>query len=242
MTDEYAKAAQEVAKASGKAIDAAKASGGFLARILEGPLTELAGKWQDSIKARRIENLLEIEHRLRKKAQEMGVNWKPGAIPLAIEVPWIEAASLVEEPDLQETWANLLLNYADKKAGIAQRATFVHLLREMTSLEVHVLDVVYTTKPLGTRQGVLTGGLPNTSIREGPDGERSMTPSEPTPEVSLALSNLIRLGCLVSGSMWDGGEMLSVVYETFLGREFVAACKRKPPARRKQKLARKQRN
>ena len=70
MSDEEAKAAQEVAKAAGKAIDAADKAGGFFARVFGQPIEDTVGVfWGDPIRTRRFERRIDLALRAQK-------NWK----------------------------------------------------------------------------------------------------------------------------------------------------------------------
>lgn len=70
MERETAKAAQEVAKTAGRAIDAAEKLGGFLRKVVGGALIELGGTlqdWstlQDWTRYIRYKNLLSIQDRV----------------------------------------------------------------------------------------------------------------------------------------------------------------------------------
>lgn len=51
ITGEEGKAVQEVAKATGKAIDAGREMGGFIAKYLGAPLDQAMGIWTDKLKS-----------------------------------------------------------------------------------------------------------------------------------------------------------------------------------------------
>ncbi len=106
--NEEAKAVQEVAKTTGKAIDAASRAGAFLSEFIREPLRERIGIITDNLKHRRWENMLDLQIRALRKLAELGIDPKPGRIPLDIGVPLLEAASLVEADDLRDRWANSL--------------------------------------------------------------------------------------------------------------------------------------
>lgn len=224
MSDEIAKAAQEVAKATGKAIDVVKASGSFVASILQKPLTELSGVLTDKIKAWRFENMLKIQDAAAKLVAQRGDSFLMRPVPLSLSVPLVEAASLVEDEFLQERWAALLVNFADEGSAVAPARSFVGFLSEMSSLEVRILETIYASESVNAAS-VLTGGLPEHAYREGPDGSRFKEETQPSDEVALALSNLVRLGCLTCGFSWNGAQILDSVNETVLGRAFVTACR-----------------
>jgi hypothetical protein len=112
-SDENAKAVQEVAKATGKAIDAAEKAGGFFSRVFGQPIEDTVGRfWGDPIRAARIENGIALSLRVQKKLTENGVeNIEP--IELSVGVPLIEAATLETDTLLKEMWSNLLASAID---------------------------------------------------------------------------------------------------------------------------------
>lgn len=223
MNDE-AKATKALADTMGKAIDAARDAGGFIGELIKEPLRERVGIWTDNLKVRRWENQLALVERARKKIAELGSDVQWQSIPMRIGVPLLEAASLSEEADLQEKWVNLILNYGNARSGIPLQKSFISILGELTPLEAVILDAIYSA-PRSSTGGILTGKLPAIAVREDSDELKQLPrPPDPTPEVALALGNLLRLGCISAATTWGGGELLGVVYETNLGRELVRAC------------------
>jgi hypothetical protein len=225
--DETAKAVQELAKATGKAIDASEHLGGFVAQFIRAPLQEMAGIWTDSLRYRRWENQLVLQQKARQKLEELGgveaVSWRE--VPMRLQVPLLEAASLIEEDELRDLWANLLLNFGNASSGVSMERSFISVLRELSPFEAAILERVFSIERTGP-EGVLAAGLPDVAELEKPGGG---PPSDPSPEVALALSNLVRLGCLSSAAAWDGGEFLKVVFGTTFGRELVRACRLQTP-------------
>jgi hypothetical protein len=220
--DNTGKATEEVAKTIGKGIDASRDLGGFVARFITAPLDEIAGKWTDDLKFKRWENQLALHEKAKRKLKELGgvdaVQWRE--VPMRLQVPLLEAASITEEDDIRERWANLLLNFANEESGISMERSFISVLRELSPLEAVILDRIYATKRTDS-EGVLTAGLPDTAERETPG--RGVA-DDPSPEIAFAVSNLIRLGCLISAAVWGGSENIKVVLETTFGRELMRAC------------------
>lgn len=229
MNDE-AKAVKAAAETMGKAIDAARETGGFIGELIKEPLRERVGIWTDNLRVRRWENQLALAERARRKIAELGSDAQWQTIPMRIGVPMLEAASLVEEPELQDKWVNLILNYGNGRSGIPVQKSFISILGELAPLEAVILDTIYSAAgPSGG--GILTAELPAVAAREDTDRLKLLPhPSAPTPEVALALGNLLRLGCISSTTTWGGGELLGVVHETNLGRELVRACTLQTPA------------
>ncbi|WP_162559899.1 hypothetical protein [Methylobacterium radiodurans] len=115
--DEEAKAVQEIAKASGKAIDASREAGGFIARFIEGPFAIASDIVQDRLRYARWERQQRLMVRAKEFLQEAGLTEPSRRLALNIAVPLLEAASLEENDELQDTWAKILVNAANADSG-----------------------------------------------------------------------------------------------------------------------------
>ena len=93
MTDE-AKAAGEIAKTTGKAIDASREFGGFIAPYIRRPLEQAIGIVEDKLKYMRWERQLRLIVRSKKFLEELGLEAPTRAIPMKIAIPLLQAASL----------------------------------------------------------------------------------------------------------------------------------------------------
>jgi hypothetical protein len=119
-----------------------KGAEGFLAKVI-GPSAEAIGElFALRLKERLHGNLINVALRASKKLQNAGVD--PRQVPLKIIHPLLEAASLEEDDDIRERWANLLANAADSgnKSRTVQ-PSFVAILKELTPREVKFLDALY---------------------------------------------------------------------------------------------------
>jgi len=220
MNDE-AKAVEELARTAGKIVDATRDAGGFVARILRGPLGQAVGILQDKLKYVRLERLLRLQDRVEAVLAERGLAGPTRAVALTVALPLLEQASIEEDDYLQDVWANLLANAADADCGVEVRRMFVSILADLGSLEVRLLEKIYAP-PGEQHEGVYTTLLPERVSIEKPE----LDYLRPPPEVELALGNLVRLGLLLPHSTINGAELLSVVNQTVLGRRFVEACRR----------------
>ena len=91
---ETAKAVQEVAKATGKAIDVGQKFGGFISRYVAGPIEQGMGIFDDKLKYMRWERQVRLMQRAEQLLREAGLTQPTRAIPLKLAVPLLEAASL----------------------------------------------------------------------------------------------------------------------------------------------------
>lgn len=222
---EEAKAAQEIAKTAGKAIDAASKAGGFIARFVSGPLEQGVGIWEDRLRYARWERQLRLMRRAEDFLKASGLQAPTRAIPLKLAVPLLQGGSLEDDDELQDRWAALLVNAANADAVAVQRS-YLAILEQLSPLEAKILDVIYALPYEEIRHaGATTNELPALSRVVVEDGTRIEEPMpDPPEEVCIALGNLVRLGCLRLGLAWGGGELFRKVLPTVLGRSFVQAC------------------
>jgi len=143
MSDEEAKAVQEVAKATGKGIDAAEKAGGFLNRVLGQPIEDTVGVlWGDKIRARRIERAIDLSVSVQKKLEDAGVvDIRP--ITEKVGIPLIENATLEGDPDVQDMYANLLFNAINPASGEID-IQFVKTIENLTSVDILLFEAIIT--------------------------------------------------------------------------------------------------
>lgn len=226
--EEKSKAVQEVAKTTGKAIEAAREAGGFIAKFIAGPLEQGVGIFEDHLKYMRWERQVRLMRRAEAFLAQLGLKAPTRAVPMKIAIPIIQGATLEEDDSLQDRWAALLVNAGNASFPAEIRRSYAAILEQLTPLDARILDILYSL-PFEQSQhnGIVTAGLPHTvRIREEKETKDTDVPSE---EVVIALSNLARLGCLRPGMTWGGGESYSKVNPTIAGRAFVHACRISEP-------------
>ena len=222
-TEEASKAVQELAKTTGKAIDASREAGGFIARYISGPLDQGVGIFEDRLKYMRWERQVRLMSRAEAFLKQSGLSAPTRAVPLKLAIPLLQGATLEEDDDLQDRWAVLLVNAANASFGVEIQRSYVNILEQLNTLEVQVLDTLYSL-PFEQSQhaGIITADLPhNARIVQ----EKETDFVRPSETLVLALSNLSRLGCIRPGMTWGGGESFGRVNPTILGRYFVNACR-----------------
>ncbi|MDP4075171.1 Abi-alpha family protein [Acidovorax sp. A1169] len=239
---EGAKAVQEVAKTSGKAIDAAEKFGSFVSTYIAGSLEQGMGIFEDKLKFMRWERQLRMMKRANQLQEEAGLDAPTRPIPLKFAIPLLEGASLEDDDSLQDMWAKLLVNAANKDSGVDLRRAYIDLLAQISPEEASILHLIYSpTLPydITKRYGVIVGDLPN-SVRAGGapmepiyayrDPVAGIPPPrtpellEPPDHIKLALANLKRLGCISLPETWAGQEVFTQVHITLLGKHFIEAC------------------
>jgi len=111
---EIAKATQEVAKTARTGIEAAQGLGSFLAKVLGEPIETAVGLVSDKLKFVRFERQMRLADRYSEVMVRRGLSSEEQPVPPKIALPAIENASLEEDDELQDLWANLLASSHDK--------------------------------------------------------------------------------------------------------------------------------
>lgn len=66
------------------------------------------------------------------------------SVPPKIALPAIENASLEEDDELQDLWANLLASCHDKTLNGVVRSGFVDIIKQLEVVDVHILNYIYS--------------------------------------------------------------------------------------------------
>jgi hypothetical protein len=223
-TEAIAKATEEVAKTTGKAIDAGRAAGSFLAQFVKEPLLETAGLLTDKIKYQRMENVLDMQARLDSKIASLGPRYTLRNVPIGVSIPLIEAVSLEDSADVRELWANLATSFSNAQSDVEPSKSFVAVLREMSPMDARVFYKIYST-PEADTHCITTAQLPDTvAFYVEPTEVPRKEPAQPSAAVELALANLFRLQCLQTAKYMGGPDVFYTVYTTTFGRALFAAC------------------
>ncbi len=223
--EEEAKAVQEVAKTAGKAIDASRELGGFLAKYVGGPMEQALGIVEDKLKYQRWERQVRLMDRAELFLSERGLNQPTRKLPLQLAIPLIQGGSLEENDSLQDKWAALLVNAADASMKIEIRRAFVSILEDLTPLDALVLEKIYVSQVSPKANEEIEEEVWTTFL---PERVASAKPEQgnlrPSLEVEVSIGNLARLGLVTTASAWGGMAIFSCVHRTVLGREFMRAC------------------
>jgi len=130
--------------------------------------------------------------------------------------------SLEEDDELQDIWAQLLVNAADDGSGIDVQHTFLSILKDLSSQDARVLRLIYSVSEADAQNGIWTGLLPDRVVLSK---EKSTGIEEfPSPSMRIVLGNLARLGLIDSALAWGGPLTFKHIYQTALGRGFFQAC------------------
>jgi hypothetical protein len=223
---ESAKAVQDLAQAARLYRPEVRDFGTFVAKAVGRPTEEVGGLIGDVIRYARVEIALRFKGRVERLAAEQGLTIDSvRSVPIAAAVPLLECASLEEDSELQELWAQRLVNGMNPATDVEIERSFVSILRSLNPFEASVLrSVIDAPKEVSRAGGVegapITAGLP---YRYMPEHEGAQLPT-PAPDLELALWNLARNGLISTSGTWGGGSTVAIVRSTPLGERLVAAC------------------
>jgi hypothetical protein len=218
-----AEAVQEVAKVTGKGIDAITELSHFVSEFAKVPLEAGFGIVADKLTFMRAERQLRLQLRCKQLLSQLGIERPTRAVPLKFAVPLIEQASLEEDDSLQDLWANLLVNAANANNPMEIRRAYISILEQLTSFDALILLAIYSLPQLESDEPwVITTNLPHDARYPLPD-ETVENWGQPSLDVKLSLENLARVGCIDIGDTFGGPKFHPHVGRTILGRAFVDA-------------------
>lgn len=210
---ETAKAVQETAKATGKAIDCLRETGGFFSRVFGDLVEDGVGIVADKLKYYRLERATLLAEKTQERLKERGVE-ATVAVPPKTALPLIENATLEDNDDLHTLWANLLANAMDPAKAHQVKHIHVSILKGMEPLHVGILSSMAHEKI--TR-------YPDKAFNEVHFDRAKIAEGFNVPEdmVDVALLNLMRLGCVTPGIVSGGISMGSHKVSSYKGTELV---------------------
>lgn len=176
-----ADATSEVAKTSGKAIDAAADTGKFLGEVFGDLVKDGVGLLADRLKYYRSEKAALLEKKTQNNLKDLGID-TPRPLPPKVGLPLIENATLEDDDALHTLWANLLTSALDpNKEEVTKK--FVTVLSELSHSEAarfqEIIDLANKSKKLGE-------GLENLHV----------TQTNLIPEYDDAYRTMMRLGLI----------------------------------------------
>ncbi len=142
MLEEEAKAVQEVAKTTGKALDIIKGSGEYLVNIFGESLRQVSGSIADWAKYYRYSNFLRIADKVAEIHAARHLAGKPIPIPPQYALPLIEGALLEYEESIQGLWAGLIANATDPDRKFNLKKVYIEILRGLEPLDARVLELL----------------------------------------------------------------------------------------------------
>jgi Abortive infection alpha len=123
-----------------KGIDVAK---DFAEKLVLPSIQELGLLVKDQISYWRFSNQVKILNKAKLICDKHNISIK--AIPPKLLCPYLEYASLEEDPEIQESWATLLVNMVDSRQNI-QNHVFPYILSQLSKDEFNILNNVFNEK------------------------------------------------------------------------------------------------
>lgn len=211
--EEASKATQEIAKTTGKFIDATSELGSFVSQYIGGPLEQAMGLVQDKLAYMQWERQARYIRKSNELIRELGLMGRIRPVQMKLAIPILQAASLEEDDELQDIWVRLLANAANPDFEYEITPAFINILNNFGPLEAKILEKVNSSES-SEFFGVPIAGLPD-FIHD----EYAGFHDGPSEDAKVAIWNLIRLGCLE-----DVDRLSSKVKITQLGKALFRAC------------------
>lgn len=188
MTEE-AKAAKEIAKTTGKAIDAVGKLGGFFRLVFGDTSIELGGVINDYAKYFKYKNLLKIQDKISALHSKRKIEGKTIPIPPRYAIPLIQEASLEDDDDIQALWAGLVANSTDPNRKINVKKIYIEILSSLDPIDVQIMQY-FSKQGWHLFSEVPGGGI----ILE----KLSVVLKHSEEDIEISLQNINRLGCLIA--------------------------------------------
>lgn len=210
---ESAKAIQEAAKATGKALDTLDKAGGFFGQVFGSLVTDGVGIIADMVKYMRIEQAVRLAEKTEKLLADRGVDQTVSVEP-KIAIPLIESATLETDDGLHSIWASLLANAMDPNSREKVTRSHVSVLREMSPLDVSFLNQMVSEKEVGhSGQELSEINFDKKKLAA------AFCVSERDAELSLL--NLLRLSCIKPGLVHGGMSYGEYTVSAYMGTDLV---------------------
>jgi hypothetical protein len=216
-----ADATNEVAKTTGKAIDTLESFAKFISHFIQGSLEQGMGIVEDKLKYVRWERQIRFMSKVDEVMKEKNIYELSRPVPMTLAIPIFSNATIEENNYLQDKWVEMLINAACVEKINVERA-YISILEELSEIDVLNLEKIYEFEIKEVNnQAIDIVELPNrTSLVV--DSNNQVNVIEDKIEVSL--QNIARLG-LIRGEFTIGGfQRYDPVYQTKLGKSFMAAC------------------
>lgn len=195
LSDEEAKAVQEVAKATGKAIEAMRDLGEFAGKLIGPAWSGLGDALGDRVRAWHAHNWLSALDGARGIHQARGTEDRIEPIPPRIAFALMDGASKEDDPTIQAMWSALIANASDPdRADRGHARIFGQILSQMQPPDAQLLQYVCAR---------FRDAAPGTNLSVNfVEAQHVLDLSVDT--VNISAENLTRLGCLAASRVEHG--------------------------------------
>jgi hypothetical protein len=203
-TEEITKTVQKTASFGEKSLEFSQKVGGFFAKVFKEPIEEVTGMVTDKLRFVRWRRLVQMSDDVNNILEDKGIN-DPRAVPPKLALPIFEEASLEEDPSLQQLWNHLLANSMNPDFNGELSYGFVDMIKNITAIEVSILDNFYETIKSEERLNNLAE-LSHYSLKKE-QIQRIVNISVDQYQVSI--HNLMRMQCIGPAVLKSTGIMMS---------------------------------
>jgi len=228
ITDEQAKAFQELFKMGNTAMEKAADAGSYLSKLAFDPLKELSGFATDEIRARRQQRA--FERILQSQRILLGRGIEPSqfvGLSDKMTVELIDGASLEEDFTLQGMWSKLIADSMDPNYRDCVHPGFIDVIKQLTPDEALILQYLAQLPSFPTSYIPGFGNRPHTNeerldeyLRAVQIKRRSLIP--------IYIDNLERLRLFELRSVHNAVGDQKVLFTDF-GKTFLEAVFEMPP-------------
>ncbi|MBL1436333.1 MAG: DUF4393 domain-containing protein [Rhizobiaceae bacterium] len=232
LNDEEAKAVQETAKAVqeiAKTITALephlKASGKFIGELIRYPSEQASGLAGDILGIIRSEIAFRYMSRVEKIMEKRDMTGHQRPVALSFVYPLLQAASLEEDEDISEMFAQLLVNAVDSNYSGTISKSFIQAISGMEPLEAQLLKAIAEAPVTAIDETgmIFTENLP-TDYVDITENTSEDNVGQPSLEIEIALTSLRQIGCVKIPVGWGGALVPKHVGINEYGKALFRAC------------------
>jgi hypothetical protein len=202
--------------------------------VIGEPVESAVGMLSDRLRFMRWERQLRMVDRCEEIIRRRKIEGETRPVPPKLALPIFENASLEEDDQLQDLWANLLSSALDPNFNGTLRNAFIDIIKQLEIVDAHILSYLYQSYTNSVKKKEIGKDESPTSIGWGRDAIiKDLKISSLVYENSV--DNLMRVRCvkslvLMCTSLKVGPEPMTIdkgydcICLTSLGKSFVEAC------------------
>jgi hypothetical protein len=135
------KQAKDIAEAANVSVDAVAKLGTFVDNTFGNAIKNGLGLIGDKLAYYRLERAIELQQKVEARLKAKGIDAKK-YVPVSFGLPIFEKATVEENDDIQQLWANLLTNALDPKYTGKITRNFVSILADIEPIDARILDMI----------------------------------------------------------------------------------------------------
>ena len=204
--------------------ETAKIAEKFLGKLVNPSLDEGGGILSDNVKFWRFKNQINLVIKAKKFLEDKGI--EPSKVLPKTLYPILEHGSLEEDENIKNKWSAMLANAADGTSEVNVRPGYPEILKQLSPLEVKVLDTFFDQIQNKTQEEKNKTGIVK---------EKVLLYAEIlSEEYDILVDNLFRLGLCRTPSSQGGATIgkYPMVLRTYdlieltpLGYDFIRSCR-----------------